>query len=117
MPMVCIFGAGSSSQGTGCSMSICIRFFYPMRWVYHDHRYASLSFVLKGQMVECIDPDRVRIVKPWRFYYRSSTMMHFLTLFGEKPVWTLFIVGPEVKRWGFMTERGWVENKEYLRER
>jgi len=85
--------------------------------VYHDHRYASLSLVLKGQMVECIHPDRVRVVKPWRVYYRSSTMMHFLTLFGEKPVWTLFIVGPEVKPWGFMTEHGWVENREYLREK
>jgi len=92
--------------------------------VYHDHRYASLSFVLKGQMLECINPwklgdtmrpSQTRVVEPWRFYYRSSTMLHFLTLFGEKPVWTLFITGPELKDWGFMTERGWVESEEYLR--
>jgi len=91
--------------------------------VYHDHRYASLSFVLKGRMMESIYPDRVRLVKPWRAYYRGSTLLHFLNLlpeeplriFGEKPVWTLFITGPEVKRWGFMTEQGWVENEEYLR--
>jgi len=83
--------------------------------IYHDHRYASLSFILKGQMIESIHPDRARRVKPWRFYYRSSTMMHFLTLFGEKPVWTLFITGPEVKPWGFMTERGWVGHEDYLR--
>lgn len=85
--------------------------------VYHDHRYASLAFVLKGRMIESIHPDRNRLVKPWRFYYRSSTMLHFLTLFGEKPVWTLFITGPEVKPWGFMTERGWVENEEYLNQK
>lgn len=83
--------------------------------VYHDHRYASLSFVLKGQMIESIHPDRVRLVKPWRAYFRSPTMMHFLTLFGENPVWTLFIAGPEVKRWGFMGKHGWVEHKEFLK--
>jgi len=98
--------------------------------IYHDHRYASLSFVLKGQMMECIlvphsimanafekttkHSDRYRLVKRWRVYYRSSRMLHFLTLFGEKPVWTLFIAGPEVKDWGFMGKRGWVGHEEYL---
>lgn len=85
--------------------------------VYHDHRYASLSFVLKGQMIESTHPDRHRVVKPWRVYYRSSTLLHFLTLFGEPPVWTLFITGPELKDWGFMTKQGWVESQKYLRER
>lgn len=83
-------------------------------YVYHDHRYASLSFVLKGQIVECIYPDRVRLLKTFRVYYRSSTMMHFLTLFEENPVWTLFITGSELKDWGFMTDNGWVGNREYL---
>ena len=100
--------------------------------VHHDHRYASLSFVLKGRMIESIlpshlrpvigrhmfpTPDKDRVVKPWRVYYRSSTMLHLLTLFGEKPVWTLFIAVPEVKPWGFMTEQGWVGHEEYLREK
>ena len=85
--------------------------------VYHDHRYASLSFVLKGQMIESIHRDRNRLVKPWRTYYRNSTMLHFLTLFGEKPVWTLFVTGPELKEWGFMVDRGWISNEEYLREK
>lgn len=83
--------------------------------VFHDHRYASLSFVLSGKMIESIAPDRNRLVRPWRFYYRSSTLLHFLTLFGEKPVWTLFVTGPRTKQWGFMTEQGWVASEEYLK--
>lgn len=91
--------------------------------VYHDHRYASLSFVLKGRMIENLSdlykwPSyQWRIIRPWWFYYRSSTMLHYLTLFGEKPVWTLFITGPELKEWGFMVDRGWISNEEYLREK
>lgn len=33
---------------------------------------------------------------------------------GEKPVWTIFITGPIVRRWGFYCPKGWVWSKLFL---
>ena len=79
----------------------------------HDHPWWSLSFLLRGFMVEhyrtaARDPvfQRERWV-PWLLpVLRSARFAHRLEVV-DGPVWTLFITGPHVREWGFWCPRGW----------
>lgn len=85
----------------------------------HDHPWASVSFLLKGELAEVViyqhdDPHVVmckplEIVQcvPWlRPVFRRATFAHRLVVI-DGPVWTLFITGPKVREWGFLTKDGW----------
>jgi len=74
----------------------------------HDHPWASLSFCLKGKMIEH-HWARKRRIKRFVPYFRSPRFAHRLELV-EGPVWTLFFTGPKVREWGFYMQPGswWV---------
>lgn len=97
----------------------------------HDHPWTwALSILLTGWYVEqrLDNAPRNYFAVPWRrvaparevwfFNLLRSHDYHRIThLEGE--VFTLFIAGPRTpdNRWGFLTEEGWVESSEYLKER
>lgn len=83
----------------------------------HDHEYASVSFLLKGRLIE-VSPmphgflhwKRIRRFVP---VFRRATLAHRIVLL-EGPAWTIFITGPRTRKWGFITPDGWVHHKRYL---
>lgn len=83
----------------------------------HNHPWAwALSLVLKGSYVETRMPllkaTRTRVVK--FFNLISSHDYHKVdALKGD--VWTLFITGPRVQDWGFLTPEGHVPWEEFLK--
>ena len=79
----------------------------------HDHPYVFSSFILSGGYYEETKQGVVErgvgdfnIHQPW--------FLHRLKMKDSNGANTIFITGPKVKRWGFMTENGWVYNKDYL---
>lgn len=71
----------------------------------HDHPWASVSLLLKGEMIEHSFKGIKHI---YRFLpvFRSAKFAHRLELV-KGPVWTLFITGPKQRSWGFYCPNGW----------
>lgn len=86
-------------------------FLGPDERVMHDHPWVSLSYVLKGHLIEEYQkyegaPTGLRTIDAGEWTYRNSEFLHFLK--PSQPVaWTLFITGPKRKSWGFLTSKGW----------
>ncbi len=54
---------------------------------------------------------------PWRPVIRAPREFHWIDLPSDgRSVWTLFAAGPRVRKWGFLTENGWVDADEYEAE-
>jgi len=84
----------------------------------HDHPWASLSFMVEGELVEhykAIDSDcaRKRILKAGQWVYRKAKFAHRLQLKSDQCV-TVFITGPKIRDWGFHCPKGWVPWRDFV---
>lgn len=72
----------------------------------HDHPWFSLSFLIRGRYIEhsLKYPDGKKYSAP-NFFLRPASFFHRVEYDGG--AWTIFITGPMVKPWGFMTS--WVQ--------
>ena len=71
----------------------------------HDHPWFSVSFMLKGEIVEHSFKG-LRIIPRFIPVFRSAKFAHRLEVV-KGPVWTLFITGPRIRSWGFYCHKGW----------
>lgn len=82
------------------------------------------------------DFDTIKKVRrAWRPIFRKGVTPHRVELFGDalhpdftsenyhngtlppdKPVWTIFITGSNVREWGFYCPKGWRSHKEFLKK-
>lgn len=97
----------------------------------HDHPWAFVSIVLKGEYEEatpldiepsfCLDGDfewcRFRVRRAWSIAFRRATRRHQITAVSEGGAWTLFITGPIRQWWGFFTPAGKVHWRDYIEKR
>lgn len=77
----------------------------------HDHPWPFLSVVLTTGYTEIhdqtIDGKPVAVFqKPGRVLLRPAEWRHRVVL-GDRPAWTLVIVGRRARRWGFFLPAGW----------
>lgn len=72
----------------------------------HDHPWWSVSFLLKGGVMELQKNKRPRHPRWMVPVIRRPDDAHRLVHMGP-PCWTLFITGPVVRDWGFHCPRGW----------
>ena len=93
--------------------------------VMHDHPWAYMTIILNGgywehtpvfnlDKTQMIDTPRWR--GPGSIIIRGSKEYHWLELDNNKPVTTLFFMGPQVREWGFWKGK-WVQHEEYLERR
>lgn len=86
----------------------------------HDHPWNFLSVPLRGSYVEnrysghwahrTIREHKVRL-----FSFHKATDAHkIMRLRGKRGVWTFFLTGPETRKWGFWTAKGWLTWNQYL---
>lgn len=67
----------------------------------HDHPWNFLSIILKGEYREIISEDGSYYRRrQGDIAYRKATHRHYVKLVTPE-VWTLMIVGPRIRRWGF----------------
>lgn len=93
---------------------------------WHDHPWPAISIILKEGYWEHKPGKNWTNIKKWRKPYSIGflrpTSLHRVELKCEdecKPVWTLFIMGPRVREWGFMNFTGdtWVRDDVYLNQK
>lgn len=87
------------------------------RWP-HDHPWWFVGLVLKGSYLEnrydsqgvfCGQVERRR----FSLAFRRASDLHDIAEVSND-LWTLVLVGPKRRRWGFMTDSGWVRWEEYV---
>ena len=73
----------------------------------HDHPWWSLSFMMRGGLIEVTGATRLgdaahkrTIIETGSVVFRSGRFAHRLELSGST-AWTLFITGPRFRQWGF----------------
>ena len=85
----------------------------------HDHPWVNLSILLIGSYREYLPDGVVRLRKPWRPWafwrlpMRWATSAHRVELIDGAKVWTLFLTGPKVRKWGFHCPNGWIPHEEF----
>jgi hypothetical protein len=73
----------------------------------HDHPWGFISIVLRAGYWEELPGGVVKWRRPGSILVRRATDSHRITInHGSKP-WSLVIVGPKVREWGFHTLVGW----------
>ena len=77
----------------------------------HDHPWFNLTIVLKGAYCERAN-GRTEIREAGDFKFRSPWFAHRIWVKRE-PCWTLFITGPRIRKWGFLTRDGWIKSSEF----
>lgn len=89
----------------------------------HDHPFDSISIVLKGGYWEHKPDGSRKWCGPGTVIRRKAEDVHRLELVSElsehgqiyyQPCWSLFIMGPWRRDWGFHTGYGWVYWRDYL---
>lgn len=88
----------------------------------HDHPWPFVSIVLKGEYLEVVTENNAAIHRRrWSVAYRPAAWRHRVVLTREKinfrattprselhvpyrPCWTLMLVGPRQRRWGFWVD-------------
>lgn len=79
----------------------------------HDHPWSFISLVLKGGYVEIL-PDRVVSRLQGSITRRRAEDQHRISILREHPTWTLLLVGPRRRDWGFYVDGGWVRWEQYI---
>ncbi len=87
----------------------------------HDHPWAFQNYILSGGYWEhTIDGKFWR--EPGYTGVSDANFLHRVELdpekSGDEEIWTLFMMGPKEKPWGFLDNNGeWVEHEIYLENR
>ena len=91
--------------------------------VFHDHPWPYITIILQGGYWEhtpIVELDEiVGETVTWRgpgsIIKRSSEELHWLEL-DEKvgPATTLFFMGPQVRKWGFVINNNWIRHDKCL---
>lgn len=80
----------------------------------HDHPRRFVSVGLRGRYTE-VRPGGVEVVyrAPWARSFPAEHA-HRLVLAPGEECWTLVLVLPKSRQWGFWTSRGWEHWKKYV---
>ena len=79
---------------------------------HHDHPMDFISLILRGGYVEHRPGMPPRRCPPGSVVVRRAEDLHYLKLIAGS-AWTLVLTTPRRRKWGFMTEDGWIEAGEY----
>lgn len=79
---------------------------------HHDHPFHFLSLILRGGYIEHRPDEPPEQHLPGSFVFRFAKDLHYLKLI-EKDAWTLVFASNPMRRWGFKTEDGWIDARNY----
>ena len=85
----------------------------------HDHPWWYVTVILRGNYIETRYNDEGRLIDvnhwgPGSVLFRKASSWHRLTLPERGSTWTLFIMGPKSRGWGFNVNGRKVPWREYL---
>jgi hypothetical protein len=87
------------------------------RHTLHDHPWSFVSIVLRGGYVERrLNPSTMTVDES--HYVRRVNRVrafeaHSIMRLLRYPTWTLLLVGPRVRTWGYLDQQGWCSTWEW----
>lgn len=81
----------------------------------HDHPRAFVLLVLAGGYTDVTETGRVDVLRPGSVRYRPATHAH-VTYVGSRGCWTVVLMGPKRREWGFWRAGRWWQWRDYERE-
>jgi len=78
----------------------------------HDHPRSFMTFMLRGSYKD-VRPDGSEILRAPAVRYRAAEHAH-RTVTGARGAWTLVIMGPLKRPWGFWLDGKWRPWREYV---
>ena len=79
--------------------------------VMHDHPWDFVSIILSGSYLETTSAGEEQY-GTGTVLVRPAEQLHRLTLV-DGPVWTMVVLGPPRRRWGYQTPTGWQHWSDY----
>jgi hypothetical protein len=79
----------------------------------HDHPWPFLVVILRQGYREVM-AHATKIRRPLEVFCHLPSCAHRIELIDDKPSWSLVVMGPKLREWGFHTKAGWVHFKKYL---
>lgn len=98
----------------------------------HDHPWGSISLILRGSYIEVTPRNQAQFPYWDRFPHRQlrstrtpgairmrrATDRHRLIVAnGSDGCWSMFMMWRNIRRWGFHTEKGWIDRRDYFEDR
>ena len=80
----------------------------------HDHPKHFTSIGLSGGYVEHTNESVRRFDAPWLRWWPGEHTHRLTGPTPERPCWTLVIVGPAVREWGFWSDGRWILWRDYV---
>lgn len=80
----------------------------------HDHPRSFATLVIKGGYLDIVD-GKVERMERGRFRFRRSTHAH-ITAASSAGAWTIVVMGPLERPWGFIKNGRWWPWKKYEKE-
>ena len=82
----------------------------------HDHPWCWATFIVRGGYWEHT-PEGKFWRGPGTFRVARSTARHRIELEPGVDVWTLFMVGPKIREWGFYPDGKWIPWHQYIAQK
>lgn len=81
----------------------------------HDHPWANLSFILSGGYHEFNVDETSKWRGRWHLKFRQAQLFHRISIgpHSSGSSWTLFAHLKRTRKWGFLTNEGWMDAKAY----
>ena len=89
----------------------------------HDHPWPYATLILKGGYYEWLPQfnskgEKIGELQVWRrpghFRICGANSYHRIELDPSVECWSLFMPGPQKRKWGFLVGNKWIESEEYL---
>jgi hypothetical protein len=80
----------------------------------HDHPFAFVSLILAGKYFEEL-PSGGEYRTAGSLRVRGARSLHRLVAL-TRSVWTLFMMGPRTRNWGFRVDGKWIPHQTHLQE-
>jgi hypothetical protein len=84
---------------------------HPLRGMYFEHSKDGMRVVNAGDTVWSFNPKRAHRVELWK---DTTVKAGGVVVVTERPCFTLFIRGPDMREWGFLCKKGWVHWKDFV---
>lgn len=84
----------------------------------HDHPWPYMTIILKGGYWEYTPASPIPSWKgAGQIRFGHSTDYHRIELEPGVECWTMFFPGPQIRDWGFLKGKKWVQHEQYFEQR
>lgn len=79
----------------------------------HDHPRSFVTLILRGHYVDVNRHGQREVMRVGKLRHRPAEHAH-RTIAGPRGCWTIVVMGPQSREWGFWFDGVWMPSREYI---